>query len=179
MKNDDLIIKYAHHFSVTECGQLSRDSTPYPMNAKAKMGAGFDYIGGFGYKVFSFRSSLDLKRTLIRSHRVIFYIRHGYLPECIDHVNRDPADNSIKNLRSATLSQNNMNRRSAKNSSSKFLGVSWSKTAKKWQTLMCVNGRDRYLGLFTSETEAAKAYNTAAAKHHGEFVNLNIIPGNE
>jgi hypothetical protein len=33
----------------------------------------------------------------------------------------------------------------------------------------------RYIGSFTSETEAARAYNAAAIKHHGEFARLNIL----
>ena len=175
MKNDDLIIKYSHHFSVTECNQLSRDSTPYPMNANAKMGVGFDYIANDGYKTFNFKPSTRSNWTKILSHRMIFYIRNGYLPECVDHSNHDKLDNSSCNLRAATLSQNQMNRSSQKGSSSKYLGVTWCKRDEKWKSQINVEGGSKYLGAFTSETEAAHAYNLAAAKHHGEFANLNTI----
>ena len=176
MKNDDLIIKYAHHFSVTECNQLSRDSTPYPMNTNTKMGVGFDYIDTLGYKRFKFRPSPHSMRTEIRTHRMVFYIRHGYLPECVDHANHDTIDNSVGNLRAATHSQNSMNSSSKKGASSKHLGVSWYKPSKKWSVRIKVNCRQRHIGYFISETAAAKAYNTAAAKHFGEFANLNTIP---
>ena len=179
MKNDNLIIKYAHHFSVTECGQLSRDSTPYPMNAKTQMGVGFDYISSRGYKMFNFRPTPRSNKTGILSHRVIFYIRNGYLPKCVDHANHDKLDNSSSNLRAATLSQNQMNRRSSKRSSSKYLGVSWNKSHEKWTSQISIEGESKYLGYYTSETEAAQAYNTAAAKHFGEFANLNIIPNHK
>ena len=179
MKNDDLIIKYSHHFSVTECGQLSRDSTPYPMNARTKMGVGFDYISSRGYKSFNLRPSPALNKTSILSHRMIFYLRNSYLPECVDHANHDTLDNSVENLRASTISQNLMNRRSSKGSISKYLGVCWHKMGGKWVAQIKINRKVTHLGLFTSETEAAKAYNTAAAKHHGEFANLNAIPSNE
>tara|TARA_R110000765_G_C18561050_1_gene563670 strand:+ start:174 stop:392 length:219 start_codon:yes stop_codon:yes gene_type:complete len=68
-----------------------------------------------------------------------------------------------------------MNRRSSKGSSSKFLGVSWHKRDEVWQSIIKIEGKNKYLGCYTSETEAAQAYNTAAAKHFGEFANLNII----
>ena len=179
MKNDDLIIKYAHHFSVTECNQLSRDSTPYLMTAMARMGVGFDSIDNRGYKIFNFKPTPRSNRTKILSHRMIFYIRNGYLPECVDHSNRDALDNSTENLRGATKSQNAMNRRSNKGSSSRFLGVSLETRAKKWRVQIQVNDKKKHIGYFTTETEAAHAYNLAAAKHFGEFVNLNVIPSNE
>ena len=179
MKNDDLIIKYAHHFSVTECNQLSRDSTPYPMNAKANMGVGFDRISNNGYKIFDFRPSLRLNRSTILSHRMIFYIRNGCLPKCVDHANHDTLDNSINNLRAATVSQNQMNKRSKKAATSKHLGVSWYKRYEKWKAGIHTEGKTIHLGYFTSETEAAQAYNTAAAKHFGEFANLNDLGGIE
>ena len=179
MKNDDLIIKYAHHFSVTTCNQLSRDSTPYPMNANVKMGVGFDYVGSSGYLQFNFRASPKSKSVQIKSHRMMFYIMNGYLPDEVDHANHDKLDNSFENLRAATISQNRMNTSSHKGSSSKYLGVTWCKRDEKWKSQISVEGGNKYQGCFTSETEAAKAYNTAAAKHFGEFANLNTIPGNE
>ena len=179
MKNDDLIIKYAHHVSVTECGQLSRDSTPYPMNARARMGVGFGHVGSCGYLQFNFRASPKSKSVTIKSHRMMFYIMNGYLPDEVDHANLDKLDNAAENLRSSTRSQNCSNTRSRKSSSSKYLGVNWHERDGIWMARIKVNKKSKYLGSFTSETEAAHAYNLAAAKHHGEFANLNIIPSNE
>ena len=63
-----------------------------------------------------------------------------------------------------------------RNSSSRFLGVTFHKKARKWVVHISKYGNVEYLGLFSSETEAAKAYNKRALALHGEFANLNIIP---
>jgi hypothetical protein len=49
-------------------------------------------------------------------HRVIYAMHHGFMPEIVDHIDGNPSNNNIQNLRSATKSQNGMNQKlSAKN----------------------------------------------------------------
>ena len=67
-----------------------------------------------------------------------------------------------------------MNRKSRKNSTSKYKGVSWYKRTNKWRAIITVNGKNKYLGYFTSETETAAVYDLHARKHFGEFANLNF-----
>lgn len=52
----------------------------------------------------------------------------------------------------------------------RFSGV--SKHRKKWKAL-CAN---RYVGVFDTEEQAARAYNIAAREHYGEHAILNDIP---
>jgi len=74
-----------------------------------------------------------------------------------------------------TLTQNVWNRRKFKKPSrSKYKGVDWSTEMKRWRARIRVNGKRIYLGSFKHEIEAAKAYDTAAAKHHGQFAALNF-----
>ena len=83
--------------------------------------------------------------------------------------------NIKSNLRIVTNQQNLMNRKSHQGSSSKYKGISWFKRDKKWQAHIRINGKVKRLGLFTSEEEAALAYNKAAVKLFGEFALLNEI----
>jgi hypothetical protein len=93
----------------------------------------------------------------------------------VDHINGDRLDNRRENLRNVTRRQNNMNRKSRKNTSSQFKGVHFRKDTKKY-TAYIDHGKNRVrLGCFNTEKGAALAYNEAAIKRFGEFARLNII----
>ena len=87
----------------------------------------------------------------------------------IDHVNGDPSDNRLCNLREATKSQNMMNIGKIKSNTSGVRGVGWSKASQKWRAYIRVNKKDIHLGLFESIEDAKKARVEAAIKYHGEF----------
>lgn len=107
--------------------------------------------------------------------RIIFLWHHGYMPKEVDHININPSDNRIENLRAATRSQNNMNRNSNKVATSQYLGVSFDKGSKSWRAKIGINRISIKLGYFKTEEEAALVYNKAAVKYFGEFANPNII----
>jgi hypothetical protein len=91
-----------------------------------------------------------------------------------DHIDRNGLNNQRSNLRVATRSQNNANRTII--GSSGFLGV-FRTSAKKesWFARVNKNGKRYYLGSFDNKIDAAKAFNEAAIKIHGEFANLNQV----
>lgn len=93
----------------------------------------------------------------------------------IDHINRNKLDNRKANLRIATRSQNNANRRSFKNSSSIYKGVHWNKKSGLWEAAIRKNNRTITLGMYEDEIAAASAYNAYARKLWGEFAVLNDI----
>jgi hypothetical protein len=94
----------------------------------------------------------------------------------VDHINHNGLDNRKANLRHATRAQNNFNRLIIirEDSSSKYKGVSWRKRKKKWRARICINGERKHIGYFKDEIHAAKAYDKAAKKYHGEFASLNF-----
>lgn len=91
-----------------------------------------------------------------------------------DHINGNGLDNQRKNLRPATVQQNNRNARKQEGTTSQYKGVCWRKDKKKWNAYIMVDRKRLHLGYFTDEKEAAKAYDAAAKKHFGDFANFNL-----
>lgn len=111
---------------------------------------------------------------------------HRLLTNCsknltVDHINGDPRDNRLENLRVCTKSENNKNQKKQKRTSdtaypeSLYKGVSWHSQLNKWRARIGVNGKQIYLGIFKCQHEAAKSYNKAALEYFGDFARLNNI----
>ncbi|MHC4676125.1 MAG: AP2 domain-containing protein [Planctomycetota bacterium] len=91
-----------------------------------------------------------------------------------DHINRDGLDNRKQNLRNCTKQQNNLNQAGHRDSVSRYKGVYWKKDMQKWVASIQIDATREHLGYFDSETEAAKTYDKAAKKLHGDFAGLNF-----
>jgi hypothetical protein len=102
-------------------------------------------------------------------HRIIFMMHHGYMPNMVDHINRNQADNRIENLREATKSENSMNRPKQRNNTSGTKGVSWSKQAQKWHVRVTVNKKCINIGQYKDLELAELVSVEAQNKYHGEF----------
>lgn len=112
------------------------------------------------------------KQRMIHMHREILGTPMGMET---DHRNGDGLDNRRANLRVCTSSENHMNERKREGMSSQYKGVSRLKRCKKWKAQIYYDGVCHRLGRFTDEADAARAYNTAAREHFGEFACLNVI----
>ena len=102
-----------------------------------------------GYFKFKFRGQMYV------NHRVIYFLNTGVDPEekTVDHEDGNGLNNKISNLRLATLSQNQDNRKKNKNNTSGVTGVLWVKS-KKWKAQIYKDCSRIYLGLFDNKDEA-------------------------
>jgi hypothetical protein len=94
-------------------------------------------------------------------------------PEDVDHIDGDGLNNRRGNLRCVTRSQNNMNSGRFRNNTSGFRGVCWHKQNRQW--LAYIGGRPhRFLGLYATTEEAARAFDAAAREMYGDVARLNF-----
>jgi hypothetical protein len=108
---------------------------------------------------------------LLQMHRFIIDAPCGIK---VDHRDGDGLNNTRRNLRLASDSQNQWNRRASKNNTSGFIGVIWDKPRQKWRAQLNVRGRQIFVGRFNSAEDAAHARDCIAKNHHGEFAALNF-----
>lgn len=113
------------------------------------------------------------KRKMMKLHKEIMGVTDSRI---VDHISGNTLDNRKCNLRIASPAGNARNRKQVgKNNTSGYKGVTWNKSVKKWQAQIKVNYKKINLGSFNNKEDAAKAYNEAAIKYHGEFARLNVI----
>jgi hypothetical protein len=115
--------------------------------------------------------TIGKKKRHVHMHREIIKAEDGKI---CDHINHKGLDNRKANLRQVSRVENIWNTRKRKGSSSKYKGVSWFKRQNKWQARIQANGRKIFLGSYKNEIDAAKTYDRAARKYHGEFAALNF-----
>lgn len=104
-------------------------------------------------------------------HRLIMGELNGHI---VDHIDRDPLNNSRANLRLATKSTNAMNRPKPKSNTSGYKGVRWNKERKLWDANIQVDKVNRFLGRYDTPQEAAKVYDYHARILHKDFAYLNF-----
>ena len=147
---------------ITSTGQKRKNQVTYQRVRHL-----FDYVNGQLvrkiYKkgsVFGYRSSGGYLRGMIDGqcymvHRIIWLWHNGYHPETeIDHINRNPSDNKIENLRVVSRQCNKRNAGIRKDNKTGVKGVSFTEKRKVWRAKIRLNGKSAFLGDFKDFTEA-------------------------
>ncbi len=101
-------------------------------------------------------------------HRYIWEISGRQLPPeplTLDHVNRDPGDNRLENIRVATERLQNLNRTQEKASGMPRGVVDVRRGRKRFRAMKPQDGGDRrLLGYFATPEEASAAYEAELAR---------------
>lgn len=122
------------------------------------------------------------KKTPMRSgvkyetymHRVVMHPDKGMV---VDHKDHNGLNNTKENLRVCTKAQNSRNSIPGRNSTSRYLGVSYRKGQFRnypWVAQLKFEGKRILNKKFATEVEAAEAYDIIAKEYFGEFANLNF-----
>lgn len=131
----------------------------------------FTAFDAYGYRIGA------IFNVLHKAHRVAFAIHYGRWPvEQIDHVNGDPADNRIVNIREATNKENQRNRGIRSTNTSGCTGVCWHKLSGKWHArAQGSDGSGKHLGLFDSFDDAVAAREAYASVAYGQFFKTSNV----
>lgn len=89
--------------------------------------------------------------------------------DIVDHIDRNPLNNTLDNLRICTKRENAINTKTRSDNSVGYRGVSQVKTTGRYRAYICINGKQKHLGMYESPEEAAAQYEKAAKKLYGDF----------
>lgn len=156
-KYENITPELLHELFEYRDGELYRKTKSH---TRAKIGERVGVITPQGYV------QVGIKYRYYSAHRLIFLMHHNYLPDLVDHIDRNRANNRIENLRDATSTVNNQNRSDNKNNTSGVRGVTWHKRDKGWQVVGRANNKYKYLGIFKELNKAKQVIEDFNAKQH-------------
>lgn len=141
-----------------------------PTSNRVKKGQVAGTLGKRGY------ITIRYKGKIYPAHRLAYFFMLNFFPkDFVDHINGNKEDNSWRNLRVCSMSENLRNMKTEKLGASSYKGVYFCKKAKKWCAQIQKDKVKEYLGAFKKEEDAAKAYNERAKSLFGPFARLNNI----
>jgi hypothetical protein len=123
-----------------------------------------------GYKVILLTIPNRVRR-LLRVHHVVWFFEYGRWPKSpLDHIDGNKVNNHYSNLRECS-NRENIQFYKFKSGTSKFMGVYFDKTKKKFKAQIVDKNKNKFLGNFACEIEAARAYDKA-------LVEMGLAPFN-
>jgi len=122
---------------------------------------------------------LFTKYGTLQMSRVLWWMHYGRWPKGeIDHIDGNPHNDSLLNLRECSRGENAKNRRAYTNNTTGYKGVypmKYKGRTRAYGARIQDEGNNVYLGSFKTAEEAAEAYNEAALNLHKDFSSLNDI----
>lgn len=127
----------------------------------AKSGSIAGSIDSKGYR------QIRVNGMLYLAHRLAWLYEYGDFPDAhIDHIDRNPKNNAISNLRLCTHAQNHQNTGVRSDNTSGVTGVSYVNQNRKWLAYINVGGKRLKIGLFKNVEDAIAARLEAKRKYH-------------
>ena len=129
-----------------------------------------DIEGVQKYKWCLSNTGYDITRTTNNE----YVLMHRFITNCpdnlvVDHINHNKLDNRKCNLRTCTSQENNKNIGRRCDNSSGITGVYWDKRRNKWYGQICINGKKKFLGYYTTKEEAIETRKQAEIEYFGEY----------
>ena len=124
-------------------------------------------LAGCGLK--NGRRTIHIDGHLYYVHRLVFLYHYGWLPNEIDHIDANPNNSRVENLRAATRNENQYNARLRADSISGAKNVHWYRQTKKWCVVLRVNKTRKHIGYFSDFELAELVATEARNKFHGAF----------
>lgn len=101
------------------------------------------------------------------AHRLAhLYVNGGYPSDEVDHINGDGTDNRRCNFREVNHRDNHLNQKLHSNNTSGCSGVHWCKRTRRWKSVIRVNYRKIYLGVFIDKFDAICVRKSAEIKYN-------------
>lgn len=142
-------------------GALIRKKTTSPRAKKGQIAG----TNSNGYII------INIKGIFYRAHRIIWFMHTGLDPVGldIDHVDGNPLNNKIENLRLCDHKSNCMNSVKSVRNTSGYKGVYLHRQSNRWRARMLHNGKHVHIGMFDTAEEAHAAYVEFSLKVQGEY----------
>lgn len=125
------------------------------------------------------RRHITIGYARYKAHRLAWLYVCGCFPtKLIDHINGDPTDNRINNLRESTASENQTNQREAHSrNKTGLLGAQWNKGKQKFKSRITIGGKEIFLGYYATAELAHAAYMAKKREVHpfGTIANEKIV----
>lgn len=152
---------------LTEFLDYNKESGVFVWKVKTRNKNIGDVAGNTNWRGYT---SIWINGNVYYAHRIAWAICNGeWPPKDVDHINENKSDNRICNLRSASRSENMLNRSKNKNNTSGMKGVSFCKCTGKWRAQLIANGKRVNIGRFQSKEQAMNAYLEKARELVGDF----------
>ena len=152
-------------YSINKLGQIQNNSTGRILPTH------------FQHKYLAITLNQNSIKKSVRVHRLLAdtFLLNLENKKLVDHIDRNPANNNLSNLRWCTRVENSYNMsKTKKKTSSKYKGVFKIKN-NQYRAAIRKNGKLFHTGRFSTKKEAAVEYNMKVIELFGEFTVLNII----